>query len=228
MKNAERLSGGLESWLVDERSSAEGMANRLFADYDRAAEGLKLPYEDPNNILASKAISHSQRFWSNHLWVQGALETPSHDYLAGRMMFACMMRVSGARNLIGHVLADNQEEFYSIRIGTDKYRTTEEIITARVSELTGMHVNEDVIAATNSKTMEVSESTFRGLSGRDTRDVLTSQELNLARDFEKSTLDTLVDYAVFFSQFRQGDIQLVPSLEPKSITLEPAVVYPFE
>ncbi len=54
-----------------------------------------------------------------------------------------------------------------------------------------------------------------------------SESLDFVAENQQALLRLLIDMVLYVAQHRQNDVQNVPLLEAKSITLDPKLIYPF-
>lgn len=158
------------------------------------------------------------------VWFSPMEGDPGDDGATAKMMFACLMRVSGSRKNIGYTTAENPEQFAKIMSEPASFSACRLILSQELStapeELSIGHLRQ-VNEATIATFYDVFDRIHRqnGGFGPDAR--------SAAREFHSDTLRTLANYASFAAHVRGGNLKAVPALEPKSITLDPAIIYPF-
>jgi hypothetical protein len=225
MRDAIRLARGANLWLEHELVLASETVNSLYSDYDRVVSGYRYAADDARNISAQKATSHANRFMNNGTWFASYEAHPSDDSAAGKMVFACLMRLSGARKNVGYTHSSDQESFIEYLNNPDNYSASRLIIAQELAS-SPSPITFDRIREINNRTIDVHNRTFDHY-GLDANGKFTTESGYAARFFEADTLRTLTNYALLCAEQRGGDLQQVPALEPMSISLNPAVIYPF-
>lgn len=202
---------------------------------------------DPNdtqNVFATKSQAHRNRFLEEGPFWRGFADNPTDDYLTGKMLFACMMRISGMRRLES-LLAEPDAKTYAInrrqkleipekpfhdaleatathQLGP-AYKGVKIPRTPRI-KLDSLITRREGSLAQEEKMLEfIADRASNGLDIGKPR----SESLWLAHQNQQMLLGLFTSMVLYSAQQRGGDIRTVPLLEPKSITLDPKVIYPF-
>ncbi len=224
MRRDSRISRGIDLWINHELVLASQTVNELYSDYNRAVNGFSFPSTDPQNIAATKAISHTSRFMNNGAWFIPFESDPTNEDTTSKMMFACFMRASGARKNVAYTHALGQENFTDYLTNPANFSGARILIASALAKHPDS-IGIEIIRDTNDKTIGIVDETICKIASSGGKFSVESRRL--ARSFEQNTLAVLTDYAIFAAQFRDGDVSKVPALEPKSISLDPAIIYPF-
>lgn len=224
MRTDVQIASGVESWVQQELDLASQTVNRLYNDYDSIIEGFGFPVEDPRNTAASKALSHTGRFMNTGVWYTPFESEPQDEGAAAKMLFACLMRVSGARKNVGYTHCSDQEAFDEFIRDGRNFSSARLIIAQEMAQVSDP-LDFSRLRKINDRTIETHEQLFcriRLEGGSFSPDARAA-----AKEFEQDTLRTLTNYVMFSAAARNGDIANVPALEPKSISLDPEIIYPF-
>jgi hypothetical protein len=246
MSAALTLVNGLNGWLEYEvaTSTANYGGNSYLDSYDNVIASMQFPINDPRNTSATKGLSHLSRFQEGHsFWDSFALD-PTDDFAAGRITFAAMMMLSGVRRNLAYVHGGSEKGYLSWR---QKHAG---LAPDAIGRITGMflrtsggppHGNtisersvpaptlEDlrgVIASAEVSTFITKEMlTFWAKSPRDPG--MTRGAIESLQHEEAEYTKLVVSFAAFNAGLREGRLSRVPLLEPRSITTDPDVIYPF-
>lgn len=230
---AEVIARGLGGWLKKEVGSSAVGRNQYLDDFEEFRSSLSLLYNNHNNSNAEKNRSHYNRLaqWTDGLtrYYEG-FDSEQRDYALARQIFCAQMYLSGLFRAQCLMQASDQEDYYHRRldgsfIGID----LEDTISARLDQSPAITPRLDEIAERtlmlNDKQQTYVEQLH--LTGRDDAGRQTSPTVNTVLALQKEWVDLVVDYAVFAANERGGKLSAVPFLEPKSISDDPQVYYPF-
>jgi hypothetical protein len=232
---AEIIASELENWLKREVDNSVTGRNKYLDDFSGFRRSLVLPYGDRSNTNAAKNRSHYDRTVN---WTSGLLEfyedfnADQRDYAIARQIFCAQMSLSGLFRIQCLMQAADQDDYYRRRTGGNGTGIDlEESATDRLERLQpverAMPLND--IAA---RTLEINDQqqayveelheTGQRYAGQDSSPAIDSGLVSQNR-----WAGLIVDYIVFASHRDDGDLASVPFLEPKSISDNPEIYYPF-
>lgn len=232
----EKIATVFDRWLDAEVVNSYSNGNAVLNDYSGFEKSLTLSYQDPANVDAGKARSHYDRLT---LWTdEGFANNDKSDQAHARQMFAVMMGLSGAFRMQCFVASLNQEGYMSRRyidgsLGLDMDEQVQQALHKRFGRFPQAS---DLKSAVVDK-KELIDSTHRVNKLRDatSADLFTGRKLSTIQrphqalkwlQLRQNWVDLGVDYALYGAQMRDGDLSMVPMLEPRTIA-EARLIYPF-
>lgn len=237
-QHAQNIADALDSWLAEECLSASTSHNKILDDVEKARSNLSMPLDDPNNWYVAKHKSHQNRQQKQFRELYEA--DIKNDYSSALSLFNVTMGMSGtARHMIA--LRSSSQNLY------DKSRydsspsgiNLAEAVDARLRFRLGGEITQENIENCNIDLEEVLTNIERAfdlieecfgfvyLRSPDDFDKPISESGAILDLCQSIWTEAAVDAILFAAKVRGGDITKVPLLEPKSITQEPAVIYPF-
>lgn len=248
---AEKIASVLDWWIGQEVISSGSTHNAYLDDFDQFEKELQGAEQGTFNVAVSKATAHYQRLigWTND--VETASTNPEEfseddlDYLLARQLFGVMMLVSGNLRKQALISASSQEEYATYRndnslVGLDIHKVVRDRVwwhrAAKQSQpiadeqhnlLQNTLVTNDLSHAWTSDFLYARGSKEPGRNNTET--------VAAGHIAEQAWVELAVDY-IFYMDDRNFELgksngyegfAKVPFLEPKSITLEPGIIYPF-
>lgn len=235
-ETAERL----ETWLSEEVVSSGEGRNSILDDWGLYQEGLEKPFHEPSNAFAGKARGHYDRLRN---WTLG-FELDSgllHDeYYMARQKFCAQIEISGAFRRQCFVESWDPGEYKTRRFehgpaGID----LEKCIAERLDEYTawkqlipGAAFQQNPAARLIANTNKVNDEylqiveTVQGIAIRDAGQE-NSAAANYLKRAQKIWTGLFVDYTMFDINVTGTPLEKIAFLEPKSISDDPQVYYPF-
>jgi hypothetical protein len=232
---AEVIASELEGWLKREVDNSVTGRNKYLDDFSDFRNSLVLPYGDRSNTNAAKNRSHYDRTVN---WTNGLLDfyedfnPDQKDYAISRQIFCAQMSLSGLFRIQCLMQAADQDDYYRRRTGGSGVGIDlEKTVADRLKQLQSVEhaMSLDDIAA---RTLEINDQqqayveelheTGQRYAGQDSSPAIDSGLVSQNR-----WAGLIVDYIVFASHRDDGDLASVPFLEPKSISDNPEVYYPF-
>jgi hypothetical protein len=228
---AQAIAKAIEDWLTSEIESSGTGRNAVL---DKV-----LPQQGYDFISGGKTEGHYNRL---KLWTTQFAEDVEDDYITARQIFAIHMELSGMFRIQCFVRSGPNERFYrNLRfnsgrsLGTDINKQVRTRLLEHSSyipdrsDLTTYTIGHDELLEITGDYNESLYQYLKKLGSREKPDspmrkVQTIQRLqNIQRDW----LNLATDYIIFAGQQRGGQLSNVPFLEPKSISDNPGVYYPF-
>ncbi|MBI4034436.1 hypothetical protein HY380_00895 [Candidatus Saccharibacteria bacterium] len=232
---ATSISQACLDWLGQEiqNSSTSGDINAYLDDYVTAVEGLSGGWDHPKNYTARKLESHLSRL---PYWFEAYSYDPLDDYQSARLLFAGLMQTSGSYRNQCYLQATSAEDYIHRRttrsIGINFQGFCQERLEELVPDgrLSKARINLEGLGDHVSRAISVGEAAVRRVCNR----VQDGQDLG--KQTSASVMEMLmaqhvwsrlvIDSVIFAAKIRNGNLQTVPFLEPKSISLDPKVIYP--
>lgn len=221
-------------WVHEEALESINDRNKYLGDYLKGHEWLQMEYLDPLNLPASKHSNHHnrQRFWGNAHEIE-----PDNDFAAGRHLFNILMQVSGLAKRLCYVKATSMEHYFGLKtdpgvIGIDPFPVVlGKIMTRQAAtppNLLALDVPE-LQTATLDQFSEIKED-FDGLRDDIEADFgqPESPTVGKLRAIQMKWVRLVTDGVLTLMANRDGRLIKVPVLQPKSISDEPEVYYPFD
>jgi hypothetical protein len=223
MLSTDVLRTGINGWLTRESAQADRSLNKYLSDYQEAMIGYRLPPGEPHNLSSAKIRAHTSRLHVTHPFWLSFAEFPESDFASGRLLFTTFMLLSGNRRRASYLEATSQTEYNMLR--TLRAPLPNDYFDAGLSRL-GQGVPtlddlRDLADAAISSTPALEAAIHDAVLRDSPRDALEENE-RLGRDITELAIGIIA----FAGAMRSG-IESVPVLEPRSITLDPAVIYPF-
>jgi hypothetical protein len=230
----EAIARAIHYWLAEEIQSSGSSKNAVLDNFYTARKSFMLRADDQGNKNIGKNDGHYNRL---KLWTSQFEENSTDDYLTARQLFCAQMYLSGMFRLECFVVSNDEAEYRFRRFGGQVLGVDlRKSIAGRFSESNTVELSRlaDATNAANDQTY----FTLRTLHDRNRRsDTLFNyvRFLNTRGDWFKELsslqntwLDLSVDYISYAAQARGKDLSKVPFLEPKSISENPQIYYPFK
>jgi hypothetical protein len=237
------LANGLSDWLRGEISNSTLGRNRYLDDFEKFRSDLALPYDDPHNTVAQKNRSHHNRLvqWTSlFLQAYGEATPKTKDELLANQMFCAQMYLSGLFRTQCFMQARDQADYYERRLGGDYIGIDlEQTVSNRLNHLFVATPPPEQFDQQTSSVKELAYTTL-ALNEQQTHFIKTlyesghldagqqeSSTISDGMELQRSWVNLVVDYAVFAASEHDGKLSTVPFLEPKSISDDPQIYYPF-
>jgi hypothetical protein len=234
------IAGALEDWLQLEIESSMGGKNAYLDDWKQFQKDSKLPFDDDNNQNAGKARSHYDRLFRWSLDTEQYPDFFQDDYWLARQMFCAQMFISGAYRKQCFIEANVSKDYLKRRksqgpAGIDILSS----ISRRLDEYSSGNPFPDhqykntpeaqLINRTlriNNMSLEVSKAVHSECMGNTPTN--NNHAVKLLGAVQGLWTELIVDYIVYAAQQKGGKIEDVAMLEPKSISENPKMYYPFK
>ena len=246
-REAEKISAVLEWWLFEEANRVSAN-NAYLDDFTAFRDGLHASTEDMQGNAENKANSHYYRLiaWTNQtIENETELSSEDYDYLLARQLFGVLMLLSGNVRTQALLVASTQEEYGEYRsdrtlVGVD--------IRSVVQDRVWWHRAVKEQREPDAEQQQLFEDTLKvnDLAHAWTGDFLytrgkyepgrsETEAHEMGHMAEQAWIELAVDY-IFYMDTRNFELGRtagydgfanVPLLEPKSITLDPKIIYPF-
>jgi len=242
------LETSINGWLAAEealasRPKTDNNRSAYLNDFNAVLKGLFSPPTETSNIFGQKGMGHIQRFSPNNpFWAWFEAE-PVKDAAAGKMAFAALMKLSGCRRKLAYLNASDAENYQILR--SDLATTPTKFIAGRAEKILGQSYVSDseidgLIHRDNvsvpflrevandimTSALNADQEMHNWASNPSPKDVATITEDAVMAE-QNHCVDFLIGITALGASLRGGDIARAPVLEPRSITLDPAVIYPF-
>jgi hypothetical protein len=221
---AERISNGIGSWVRRELTISLSSRNSYLDDLAEMRKRMALEAEDPGNFVFNKFYSHMGR---QTLWGQAMVESPGDDFLMARHIFNALMQLSGVAKKITYFTSSNQRDYFD-------RKTSDNFVGVDLKPVVAATLAEDspTPEALQGVTMNEFEITANSLLFLRTRipDDFDKEESPAVNELAKTQFAwvRVVTLGIMVAaNHREGNLSAIPFLEPKSITDEPQVYFPF-
>ena len=231
----EAIANVFHDWLAEEIANSRSNNNSYLNDYEGYAASQGLAYDDPSNLNTVKGLAHYNRLRMRTVFME---DEPVSDKLLALQIFDCTITLSGLYRLQCATRALSQEHYMSWRygqgpLGVNIQKQVNQRLLDRYERLPGtqdlrnkvISVEElmDATNEANEQRLEALKYLFDGKKIFGMRKVLYAARL---ANEQKAWLDLGVDHVIFAAQQKDGTLEEVAMLEPKSIT-DAGVYYPF-
>ncbi len=230
LTHADEVSEVIEGWLSAEVTEADQGRNGYMSEFPDGEEPTSLFVAQMPTLLA-KATSHRDRF--GH-FIDTLVGNPQEDAAFARVAFASLMFASGGRRWETLLIAENVADYRRIR-------ETGEGVGVNVAEIVNIAYQTDPGSGATLKAEAMglfsdyarhTSTTIYGLAQNAAaialekpRDAVT-EAVNLQRDAQMYGVMMAARTISLAAEFRDGSLESVPLLEPKSIT-DAELYYPF-
>lgn len=238
---AEIIADGIDYWLKKEVGSSATGRNRYLDDFDEFRQSLDLPYNDHRNTLTQKNHSHYNRLvlWSGLFAEYDDLDDSQKERVVAQQLFGAQMFLSGIFRIQCFLQATDQEDYYKQRleghyIGIDLERTVSDRLAELFETIPGptdfnkpmslQELKHHTLAMNEQQRHCIKDLCENGSQGAAQEG---SPAATAMTDVQKGWVDLIVDYIAFAASDGGGDLSTVPFLEPKSISDDPQIYYPF-
>ncbi len=217
----------LDGWFEQEIDNSNQGQNSVLNDWDNFQRGFSLPF-GPANPISAKANSHYNRL---NVFTEQAMQDSwymNNDIFVARQIFCAQMSAAGAYRWQSFMQATSIDEYHSRRthapIGVDLTK----IVSAQFDELAQIKLGEaDILQAT----LQTNEASFKNTKhvvdhGMNDTGKKFSPSVETLQNTQDDWIKLAASYFVYAARER-GSLQAVPLWEPKSISEDPQVYYPF-
>lgn len=230
---AETITRGISSWLDQEAARSSVDHNVYLDNLDRARRDLALSLDDTTSYQAAKPHSHHNR---QRLWGEAMIADPSNDFATARHIFNLLMQMSGSARNIRYFQAASQEDYLERKrrkniAGIDVFGAVSAGIRKLRQPDSGSLVvpSAEEIQAVTLGQFEQKEKMLAELRNRVPEDFgkEESPAVTALQEEQRQWAQLVASSVLMAREYRSGDLAAVPVLEPKSISDEPQVIYPF-
>jgi hypothetical protein len=236
----EHITGVFTAWLVQEISNANRGRNALLSNYEERRRDLAKSFDDQSNVPAHKAKSHHDRFIS---WITAYKEPglKNSDPLTARLIFACLMNISGgyrtqclleAVDAAGYTRRREQQP-----VGVDMLTVVaEELTLDKLAAVASMSEDERLDAiigrslAANTTALDLYKSIYlpatRPEESKDNWTPGSDSQTIATKKIQTMWTGLAAAHVVVAASFRNDKYAAVPFLEPMSITDTQGCIYP--
>lgn len=230
------ISRVTRDWLQAEieESMQPQNGNSVLDNWHKFHLDLMLPFDSANNWNAQKAKGHYERLLKWTLLPEEQPQLVENDAFLGQQTWAALMFVSGAYRRQCFFQAADPEDYTHRRKDEGPAAVDLEAI-AREHLATGPQVTvykDTPWGRLQQATLNLNEESFKaaklvhecGVPGLGRED---SEAVRLLTELQEKWAGLAVDYMAFAAQRAGKDWQAVPLLEPKSVSQDPQIYYPF-
>jgi hypothetical protein len=224
------ISDAVEQWLSAEYVSASAGSNKHLDDLVRLQAGLTLPPDDPLNVNAAKNRSHTDR---HRHYVTAFLDRPYRSTTQANLVFNLLMQLSAGQRLMCYLRSSNEAEYKELRHGPNSSGIDLENFVGAVAEEYAEapvgKINQKRVLASGLHIFKIMGICQPYLSERAAKDIgqQASPLLEFAHLLQVGRAEALTRHILYFADLHGGSLASVPALEPKSITENPGLIYPF-
>jgi|GEM_PF-5312164 len=235
-----QISDALTAWFDGEIKSSMASRNAILDNFATWHQWLKMPLTNPSNGNYRRPSGHTDRL--RVFTDQGFVRRPWDDQVFARQIFCAQMFVSGLFRNECMLLSSNQEEYLKRRGGTNPVGISiAQVVGNRLRQLKDAGKN-PAFQLTTKPTItfgDLAERTHfmnnrmpRVLQllhtyGADEVSREQSPTVTMLRETQKDWISLATDYILYAAQTREGGLADVPFWEPKSISEDPQIYYPF-
>lgn len=224
-----------EHWLADEVKSSGQGNNAILDNYDDAISGIVGGWDHPKNFGRIKHESHVDNRMP--LWWAQYEQDPENDLVSAKLLFNGLMQISGAYRTQCYLQARGAQDYLWRRSGRPVGINLESEAMARLinvvpgNDLSEAEMSVEDLGSEVERVSRIGETALKNVSkyntntGRDLRRANSPsvQEMAMA---QHAWARFSIDCVIVAAKIRGGELAAVPFLEPKSISLEPQVIYP--
>jgi hypothetical protein len=237
----ERISKALTGWFRGEIRSSRTGHNAVLDDFATWHQRLTMLTKDSANGNYLKSSSHVGRL--RMFTEQGFVRQPWDDQTFAKQIFCAQMFVSGLFRNECMLISSSQEEYYERRSGKANP------VGITIARTAGKRLRQLKDAGRNPAFQPTTDPalTFGDLAerthfmnnrmprvlqllhthgGREAGQE-QSPTLTVLREMQGDWVSLITDYALYAAQTREGGLADVPFWEPKSISDNPQIYYPF-
>lgn len=225
----EQVTEVLQTWLQQEIEESDRSRNAVLSDFELRKEDFQKDFDDPTNLNAAKVKGHYGRL---RLWAPSYAGQFDNDFASARLTFCSLMTISGSFREYCFLNAPSAEAYVAMRhqqgpTSVDVRASVEDEFRAATSAPKEHSVRiEDLI----DRTMTVNESNLRmhklvhsAPLAKDNRDLYSV----LMQRSQSLWLGLAAAQIMVAAELRDNDYERVPFFEPKSITDQTQLLYPF-
>lgn len=220
------IAKAIDAWVDAECITSSTDHNAILDDFEHMRLQLGLDPHDPQNHQASKYFSHHNR---QRFWGEAFIAEPENDYFAARHIFNGLMAASGTRRKMSYMSAASANEYTTQR----QAKTGSNIDTAKRVQATlasqPLGVSAAEAQAISIQAFEKCRTVLDDLRQRVPQDFgkESSPAIDLLKELQGDWIHVVTSGIQAAARYRGNDLTRVPFLEPKSITNDPDVYYPF-
>lgn len=227
---ADPIASVVTEWVHQECVESVKDRNAYLDDLDVLQASLALPLDDPTNLGGAKHFSHANR---QRFWGEGLVLEPRDDFTAARQTFNVLMQVSGCAKRMLWLGCRNQEEYDVKKVSPNVIGIDAAPILKNYLGLDKLTMKVSGAEDLNKRTLyefERKTTTLMYIQSRATLDVRKpfSPSMNALKLNQGRWVRLAAHSIMSAAAYRNGDLAAVPLLEPKSISDDPAIIYPFE
>jgi hypothetical protein len=228
------ITSSMHDWLAQEIESSGAGRNAVLDNFYVTRKAFMQRSDVSWNQNIRKTNSHYDRLV---LWTPQFAENPADDFLTARQLFCAQMYLSGMFRQECFVVASDEAEYRFRRFGGQVLGVDINTVIENKLASQDTPVSLQTLTDTTLKTNKLTNSKLRQLHDRNRTEgtlfnyvrFLNSRGewLKALSELQGEWLDLSVDYILHAAEVRDGDISKVPFLEPKSISDDPQIYYPF-
>jgi hypothetical protein len=234
------IAGALEDWLQAEIESSMRGKNAYLDDWKQWQEDSKLAFEDGKNQDAGKARSHFDRLQNWTLDTEQNWDFWHDEYWLARQMFCAQMFISGAYRKQCFIEAADQEDYLRRRKEQGPAGINIlDLVDRRLKEYYSGNAFPEYPHTTfpqpkllektlriNNVSLEVSKDAHNmHIDNSETND---RHVLKLLQIVQNHWAKLFVDYMFYTAQMQAIFKEEIALLEPKSMSENPKMYYPFK
>lgn len=239
-----QISNGIRTWLDREALVSNTNNNALLDELTQIRQAMITPVSSsaPDYDLA-KHTSHQTRQAN---FGQAMIEHPTEDIFVAKNIFNTLMRLSGTARRMCFYAAGDSSEYFALKddlaiielLGIDMLAGVARAIDARATDrqLAG---EVQVVSAPTPRECHTEAMDAFDATGKRYLAEVRSRVPNDFGQLQSPSIDTLkqffdlwsgicVDNILMAASYRGGDVARVPFWEPKSISDDPQLYYPFK
>lgn len=226
---APQIAQGISEWLWAEikTSDAPKSPNRYLSQHAEVVERWRQDLGRGTNHYLEKKMAHASRFMPNGSSILSAfLDNPQDPATYPKLLFACLMKLSGENREQAALIATDQPTYLAQRFVWNQI-TIEEVDSLLTPKALTI---EDIQAAAQDKIITpilglASLDFERGFNGTNF-DAETNPVAVKMSNLRNGVLGFCLDVVAYGAQ-NYTTLSQVPTLEPFSISDDPQIIYPF-
>ncbi len=233
--SAENISGVLTNWLQTEIEESDDSRNTYLSDFLLRKADFSKRFDDPTNANTQKAKSHYSQL---RLWADQYVEfdSVSDDRSTARLIFRSLMSISGGYRKQCMMESETTDEYFYRRhnegpTGVDvvgitraELEKTDSLPNDRQARIHNMIGRTHSVNETNLAIQRYIHATPRDQGVSQYADMSPVEAVQLTQQLWTGLA---VGQIIVAASFRDGDYGQVPFFEPKSITDQTRLIYPF-
>lgn len=236
-RTAALMADAMNDWLHSEYIASMQDGNKYLDNVHDGRRALTLDINDPDNLPMAKHASHANR--QKVAWSEGLKLRPDDEFMIARQLFNITMGMSGTYKRMCYLKSADQASYLEAKLDDNSSGVNlKELVDARLRYHFGDEPTqtqlatpvielEDLLERTN-QTFEHVEEIFEFMSKRSQYDFDrdASESLASLEMCQGLWVEVAVDSILYAASQRDGHLSAVPFLEAKSISDDPAVIYP--
>lgn len=227
----------IRDWLWLEHHLSTTSRNRYLDNLGSAQDCLKLSYRDPSNFIARKALGHLDRLKHFKLALEAIYDDPEHtdrkiDEQEARLLFGLLMRASGC-HLNQLIIQSNSQTNFNRRKAAESsgvdiielaHRKLDDEPLWENSNLEDVYQSID--QASNLERLAMIELYDNHLAIKHLGQE-QSPAVDLLKEVQTAWINSALQFIKHQAWTKKHRLLRVPFLEPKSISDNPEIFYPF-